>query len=55
MELLAILIVYGLFAWVGVEMAKTRNRDKLTWGVICFVFGIFGLLALAFAGKVDAE
>jgi hypothetical protein len=53
MELLIILIVGGLFAWLGVEMAKTRNRNTTTWGILCFLFGLFAVIVLALIGKAE--
>jgi hypothetical protein len=50
MELIIVLIVAGLMAWLGVEMAKTRNRDTKTWGILCFMFGLFAVLVLALIG-----
>ena len=55
MELLITLIIIGLFAWLGSEMAKSRNRGQVTWAIVCALFGIFGVIVLALVGKADAE
>lgn len=55
MELLIALIIIGLFAWLGSEMAKSRNRSQVTWGILCALFGIFGVIVLALIGKADTE
>lgn len=31
-------------------MARRRNRDPFLWGVLCFIFGLIGILALAVVG-----
>jgi hypothetical protein len=46
-----IAIVVGIVcAFIGAEMAKNRGRDAAVWAVICFLFPIVGILALAIAG-----
>jgi uncharacterized membrane protein YeaQ/YmgE (transglycosylase-associated protein family) len=51
MELLIILIIAGLLGWLGYAMAESRNRDKTLWAVLCFLFGIVGIIVLALLGK----
>ena len=53
MELIISLIVIGLFAWLGTEMAKTRNRNTTVWAIVCALTGIFGVIILALIGKAD--
>lgn len=53
MELVITLVVIGLFAWLGAEMAKTRNRNTTTWAIVCGLFGVFGVIILALIGKAD--
>jgi hypothetical protein len=50
MELIITLLTACLFAWIGSEMAKRRNRDPLAWGIICVIFGLFGIIVLALVG-----
>lgn len=50
MELLIIIIVGGLFAWLCAEMAESRNRDRNIWGVLGFIFGIIAVIILALIG-----
>lgn len=54
MEIIITLIVIALFAWLGSEMAKTRNRDPIAWGIVCALFGIFGVCVLALIGKKES-
>lgn len=54
MELMITLIVIALFAWLGAEMAKTRNRSTTTWAIVCGLFGIFGVIILALIGKAES-
>jgi len=51
MEIVIILIVLSLLAWLGHEMAKTRNRNPKLWAVLCFAFGLIAVVVLALIGK----
>lgn len=53
MELIITLVVVGLFAWLGAEMAKTRNRNTTGWAIACGLFGLFGVIVLALIGKAE--
>lgn len=53
MELIVLLMISGLFAWLCVGMAKTRNRDTTTWGILGFLFGLLAVIVLALLGKVE--
>jgi uncharacterized membrane protein YeaQ/YmgE (transglycosylase-associated protein family) len=55
MELLIILIVGGLLAWLCAEMAKTRNRGVALWAVLGFFFGIFAVIVLALLGTAKTN
>ena len=55
MELVITLIVIGLFAWLGAEMAKTRDRNPAAWAIACGLFGIFAVVILALIGKAEAD
>lgn len=55
MEVLVMVIACGLFAWLCVEMAKTRNRNTTTWGILGALFGFFAVIILALVGKVEKE
>jgi len=55
MELLVTLLILAIFGWLGYEMARTRNRDKVTWCVICVLTGVFGIVALALIGTAKDE
>ncbi len=54
MELIITLVFIGLFAWIGTEMAKTRNRNTTTWAILCALFGIFAIIVLALIGKAES-
>jgi hypothetical protein len=49
-----ILIIWlALCLWcaiAGFRMAEKRNRDAVAWAVICFLFGLFGIIILAVVG-----
>jgi uncharacterized membrane protein len=49
-EILIIIIVGALFAWLCAEMAETRNRDKTTWAILGFLFGLISVIVLALIG-----
>ena len=53
MELIITLVIIGLFAWLGAEMAKTRHRDATVWAIVCALTGVFGVIILALIGKAD--
>ncbi len=55
MELIIFLVVIGLFAWLGSEMAKTRNRSSIVWAIVCALFGVFGVVILALVGKAESD
>jgi amino acid permease len=47
------IIAIALFAFLGVIMAGHRNRNTTVWGVLCALFGVFGLLALVIVGESE--
>lgn len=51
---LLFLVVYFsvslLCAFIGMEMARSRNKDPAMWGLICFLFGLIGIIILAMSG-----
>ncbi len=49
-EVVIVLLFWALWIWAGVHMARSRGRDPTTWGIICFLTGVFGVIALAIAG-----
>ncbi len=53
MELIIVLLFVTLFAWIGSEMAKTRNRSQVTWAILSVLFGLFAIVVLALIGKVE--
>jgi uncharacterized membrane protein YsdA (DUF1294 family) len=50
MELAILLTISALFGWLGYAMADSRNRDKTVWAVLCFLFGLLGVIVLALLG-----
>lgn len=52
--ILIFLAVLGC-ALIGAGMASGRNRRPAVWFFICFLSGIFGVIALAFMGDAPAE
>lgn len=54
MPILIVYIVVGvIFAVIGAKMARSRQRDPAIWAVICFLFPLIGVLALALAGSAS--
>lgn len=47
------LIIGIVFAVIGSSMARSRQRDAALWAVICFLFPLIGVLALALAGPAS--
>lgn len=55
MELIIMIAVAALFAWLCSEMAESRNRNATTWAIMGALFGIFAVIILALVGKVEKE
>lgn len=59
--LLAIVIFKAGIVWLGISMAKAKNRSPLAWGIIVFVSSIIGTIILLVLpevpkkGKVESE
>jgi hypothetical protein len=53
--LLFVVALWVAFVVLAVKMAETRHRDKGTWGVLAFFFGIFAIISLALIGKADGN
>ena len=51
MEIILTLAILAVFVAIGVKMAGTRNRGKVTWGILTALFGVFALIALAIMGE----
>ena len=49
-ELVVTLLAIFLTAFLGVIMARNKNRNTTFWGTFCALFGIFGLAILAIMG-----
>ncbi|MDX0889749.1 hypothetical protein GOE07_02310 [Sinorhizobium medicae] len=49
------LILAVVFAVIGSEMAKSRNRDAAAWALICALLPLLGIVALAVAGSAKAQ
>ncbi|MGZ8706049.1 MAG: DUF2510 domain-containing protein [Gaiellaceae bacterium] len=49
-----VLLLIGLiWAAIGARMANSRGRNPTVWGIVCFLFALFGVIALAVAGKTE--
>jgi hypothetical protein len=42
-----------VLAWVGSKMATARGRDPVIWAIMCFLFGLLGILVLAIVGEAS--
>jgi hypothetical protein len=49
------LILSVVFAIIGSEMAKSRNRDAAAWALICALTGLLGIIVLAVAGPAESQ
>jgi hypothetical protein len=49
------LIAGVVFAAIGGEMAKARNRDAAVWALLCFATGLLGIIVLAIVGDASPE
>ena len=47
------LAIAALLAWLGAKMASTRGRDPVVWAILCFLFGLLGILILALMGDAS--
>lgn len=55
MEIVITIVIWGLMVWGGVALAKQRNRDVTTWGILSLLFGIFAIIALLIMGEAKTE
>jgi hypothetical protein len=55
MGLLVLLIFGMIFGAIGASMATKRHRNELAWGLICLLFGIFGIFILALLGDQESR
>ncbi len=53
MEILIVVIVGALMAWLCAEMAKTRKRDTTLWAIMGFLFGLIAVIILALIGTAN--
>ena len=51
MEIILTIVFVAIWVAICVKMAGTRNRNKVTWGVLGAVFGVFSVIALALLGQ----
>ena len=53
MELLIVLIVWGLLGWLTHTMAEKRNRNGMAWAIISIlIFPIGGIVLLLLLGDL---
>lgn len=55
MELLIILIVTGLIAWLNYYLAEQRGRNPVGWAIGGFVFGLLSTLLLLVLGTTTEK
>ncbi|TIT72669.1 MAG: hypothetical protein E5W60_04410 [Mesorhizobium sp.] len=48
-------MIMGVFAMIGYNMAAARNKDPMTWAILCGLTGLIGVLILAATGEAKAE
>ena len=49
--LLPLALIWLVLGFVGAYVAGEKGRDRIAWGFICFLTGIFGLIILAILPK----
>lgn len=54
METLLTLIIWAVFFW-GYKVAENNGRDTTLAAIICFLFGIFGVIGYYIAGKKEKK
>lgn len=55
MELLIILIVAGLIAWLNYSLAEQRGRSAVGWAIAGFIFGLLSTLLLLILGTTEEK
>jgi nitrate reductase NapE component len=50
MEIFILITWWFCLAWLGAEMAKSRNRNPTLWGILFVLFSIFAIIAMAIVG-----
>ncbi|MCT2581123.1 MAG: hypothetical protein E5X23_08465 [Mesorhizobium sp.] len=55
MLFLIAVVIMGVFAMIGYNMAAARNKDPMTWAILCGLTGLIGVLILAATGEAKAE
>jgi uncharacterized membrane protein YjjB (DUF3815 family) len=55
MDLLIILIVIGLIAWLNVYLAQQRGRSELGWAIGALLFGLLSTLLLLVIGTTHEK
>lgn len=46
MEIIFFLVIWLIFGGICALIAESRNRDRTTWLILGFIFGIFALVAI---------
>ena len=41
------LVMGAVFAFIGYSIAKGKGREPVLWAVICFLFGLIGVIIIA--------
>ena len=44
---LVTLFMAAIFAFIGYSIAKGKGREPVLWAVICFLFGLLGVIIIA--------
>lgn len=55
MELLIILIVAGLIAWLNYHLAEQRGRSAVGWAIAGALVGLFPTILLLILGTTDEK
>ncbi len=53
--MLLVLLFAIIFAILGAHLAGKACLDPMLWGIVCFLFGIFGMIALLIAIVIKSD
>ncbi len=55
LPLVSLILLKGIFIWIAVTLAVSRNRDPVVWGLFAVLFSILAIIILAFLSNLPKE
>ena len=55
MEILLLIIIWGLFAWWAYNIAEKKGRNSVMWAVLVFVISPLLIIILGLLGKTEEK